>query len=103
MFKRLIEVLETLLSIVNCEILVLGWPNFGWWVGVIFEFRILSVGGILVHIFVCCCCVVLWLMWNFFRGLVCVRGRAPCGVLVLVESKTKVEVMVLIIQSVYNM
>lgn len=40
---------------------------------------------------------------KFFRGLVCVRGRAPCGVLVLVESKTKVEMMVLIIQSIYSM
>lgn len=43
---------------------------------------------------------------EFFRGLefsVCVRGRAPCGVLVLVESKKKVEVTVLVIQSMYSM
>lgn len=66
----------------------------------------LSVGEILVHISVCCCCVALWLMWNFSVGWnfsVCVRGRAPCGVLVLVESKKKVEVTVLVIQSMYSM
>lgn len=68
--KRLIEVLK--ISLVNCELV-----DSGFGVGRILAggrgLSDVSVGGIWVRIFVCCCVALCYV--EIFRGLVCVCSR----------------------------